>query len=152
MAATVDECTANFSAQSVVIQRTYARVFAWAAYTNALPLPPNNTAPDPEVVRQRIVAERTPVQIGGYAQQITPYLLEIPNITSRIREHMSAWNDEATETSLATDIDGALATVMPRYAKDTISDYDVATWCDKNGYPRPDGLVPPLPQAPVTTP
>jgi hypothetical protein len=149
MAATVDECVASFSRQAVVVDRTYARVFAWAAYTGALPLPPNNTAPDPEVVRQRILAERTPTQASTYAQQITPYLLGIPNITARIREHMSAWNDEETETSLSTDIDGSLATVMPRYAKDTISDYDVALWCDKNGYPRPDGLVPPLPPTPT---
>lgn len=150
MAATVDECAANFARQQVCLDRTYARVFAWAAYQNALPLPPTDTAPDAEVVRQRIVAERTPTQIQSYAQQITPYQLEVPNITNRIREHMNAWNAEDTETSLSVDIDGALAVVMPRFARDSISDYDVALWCDKNGYPRPDGLVPPLPPGPTT--
>lgn len=148
MAATVDECVASFARQQVCIDRTYARVFPWAAYTSSLPLPPTGSAPEAAAVRQRIVADRTPVQGSVYAQQITPYLLEIPNITARVREHMSPWNDEELETGLATDIDGALAAVMPRFASDTITDYDVALWCDKHGYPRPDGLVPPLPPAP----
>lgn len=149
MAATVDECAANFSKQQVCIDRTYARVFAWAAYQNALPPLPDTAPPEAQTVRERIVAERTPTQITQYSQQITPYQLEVPNIITRIREHMNAWNDEATETSLSTDIDGALAVVMPRFANDMITDYDVALYCDKRGIPRPDGLIPPLPPTPT---
>ena len=149
MAASKDECIAKFASQAVCIDRTYARVSAWAAYNGALPMPPPAEPPEKGVVRQRIVAERNPLQATAYAQQITPFLLGIVNITDKIRQHMSEWNDEATETTLAADIDGALAVVMPQFAEAIITDYDVALWCDKNGYPRSEDLVPPLPPAPT---
>ena len=145
MAASQDECVAQFPRQAVCVDRTYARMASWAAYTMALPLPPTDAAPEILAVQQRILAERNPIQGMMHAQQVTPYLIEIPNITAKIRDHLNAWNAEATETSLAADIDGAFAVVMPRYAGTAIGDYDVALWCDKHGYPRPDGLSGPLP-------
>jgi hypothetical protein len=151
MAASRDECVAAMPRQQYCIDRTYARAMAWAAYTAALPMPPTDTAPETIWVKQRILADRFPGQGQIYAQQITPYLLEIPNITSRIREHLNNWNDEETEDSLSVDIDGALAVIMPKYASAAISDQDVANWCDKHGYPRPDDLIgvflptPPIP-------
>lgn len=148
MAASQDECVAQFPRQAVCIDRTYARMAAWAAYTMALPLPPTETAPEIDKVQQRVVAERNPTQGMNYAQGVTPYLIEVPNITAKIRDHLNAWNAEDTETTLAADIDGAFATVLPRFAAITVPDYDVALWCDKHGYPRPDGLTGPLP--PVT--
>jgi hypothetical protein len=74
--------------------------------------------------------------------------MEVPNVTNDIRTHLNAYNDEATETNLSTEIDNSLATVMPKFAAATISDQEVANWCDKNGYPRPPDLinVPPLPE------
>lgn len=148
MAASQDECVAQFPRQSVCVDRSYARMAAWAAYTMALPLPPAGTTPERTAVQQRVLAERTPVQGVSYAQQVTPYLIEIPNITARIRDHLNAWNGEDTETALIADIDGAFASVMPRFASDVVTDYDVAIWCDKHGYERPPGLTGMLPPAP----
>lgn len=145
MAASVDECVAQFPRQSVCVDRTYARMAAWAAYTMALPLPPTDAAPEIATVQQRLLAERSPIQGSTYAQQVTAYLIETPGITARIRDHLNAWNAEDTEGELAADIDGAFAVVMPVYAAATISDYDVALWCDKHGYPRPPGLTGNLP-------
>lgn len=135
--ASQDECIAKFAGQQVCIDRSYSRLLAWAAYTSALPLPPTDTAPDPALVRQRILAERAPMQTATYAAQLGPFLMEEPGITIRVREHLSEWNDEATEGELVADIDVAFASVMPRFADQVVTDADVATWCERHGYPVP---------------
>jgi hypothetical protein len=133
--ASQDECIAKFPGQSICVNRSYSRLLAWAAYTSALPLPPTDTAPDPAAVKQRIAAERTPLQVNIYAAQLGPFLMEEPVMTGRVREHLSEWNDDATETTLVADIDTAFAAVMPRFADSVVTDADVAAWCDKHGYP-----------------
>jgi hypothetical protein len=139
MAASKEECVAQFPRQPCCIDRIYARSLAWSAYTTALPLPPDDVAPEAQWVRERVLAEQTPLR--NYAQQIAPFLLETPTVTDKVREHLNAWNDEATDEILAGDIDAAFASVMPKFADAVISDAEVALWCDKNGYPRPPGLV-----------
>lgn len=135
--ASQDECVARFAGQQVCTNRTYSRLLAWAAYTSALPLPPTDTAPDEAAVRQRIVAERAPLQATIYAAQLGPFLMEEPVMTAKVRQHLSEWNDEATETALVADVDTAFASVMPRFADAVVTDADVAAWCDKHGYPQP---------------
>jgi hypothetical protein len=135
--ASQDECVASFPGSKICTQRSYSRLLAWAAYTSALPLPPTDTAPDPAVVKQRITAERTPMQAATYAAQLGPFLMEEPVMTGRVREHLSEWNDELTEVNLAADIDTALASVMPKFADAVVTDADVAAWSDKHGYPAP---------------
>ena len=135
--ASQDECIARFPGQQVCTNRSYSRLLAWAAYTSALPLPPTDTAPDPALVRQRILAEKAPMQAAVYAAQLGPFLMEEPVMTAKVREHLSEWNDEATETALAADIDTAFASVMPRFADQAITDADVAAWCERHGYPLP---------------
>jgi len=139
MAASKEECVAQFPRQPCVIDRIYARSLAWSAYTTALPLPPTDVAPETQWVRERVLAEQMPLRL--YAPQIAPFLLETPTITDEIRDHLNAWNDEATDESLGGDIDTAFATVMPKFAYAVIYDNDVALWCDKHGYPRPPDLV-----------
>jgi len=141
MAASHDECIAQYPRQQICLDRAFARLLAWASYITAQPMPPTGTAPDKAWVQQRVLAERTPVMANAYVSQIVPYLLEIPNITNDIRTALSIWNDESTEVALSSELDSALAVVMPKYAAATVSDQDVANWCDRNGYPRPDGLV-----------
>jgi len=141
MSASIDECKAQFPRQQVCLDRTYSRLLAWAAYIIATGLPPAGVAPDKAVVQQRILAERTPANATMYSQQLSPYLVENTNITAKVREHLNAWNDEATEGTLSSDIDGAMATIMPQFADAVISDQEVANWCDKHGYPRPSGLI-----------
>jgi hypothetical protein len=139
--ASQDECVARFPGQQICVQRSYSRLLAWAAYTAALPPPPTDTAPDPAAVKQRITAERTPMQANVYSAQLGPFLMEEPLMTGRVREHLSEWNDEATETALSADIDTAFAAVMPRFAEAVVSDADATAWCDKHGYPSPVGAV-----------
>jgi len=144
MAASKDECIAAFPRSQVCQDRTYSRLIAWASYTTSLPLPPTDTAPDPDWVRQRVLAERLPLYSGTYVSQVMPYLLEVPNVTDDVRSHLNAYNDEATETTLVGEIDAGLAVIMPKFAEAMVSDQDVANWCEKNGYPLPDGITPPI--------
>jgi hypothetical protein len=133
--ASQDECVASFPGSKICTQRSYSRLLAWAAYTSALPLPPTDTAPDPAAVKQRILAERTPMQVNIYAAQLGPFLMEEPVMTGRVREHLSDWNDEATETTLSADIDTAFAAVMPRFADAVVTDADATVWLEEHGYP-----------------
>ena len=135
--ASQDACIASFGNQQVCINRSYSRLLAWAAYTSALPLPPTGTAPDAGAVRQRILAEKAPMLPGAYATQLGPFLMEEPVMTARVREHLSEWNTEEVEATLVADIDTAFASVMPRFADQTITDADVAAWCERHGYPLP---------------
>ena len=135
--ASQDECVARFAGQQVCVNRSYSRLLAWAAYTSALPLPPTDTAPEAAQVRQRIVAERAPMQAATYAAQLGPFLMEEPVMTGKVRQHLSEWNDEATEAGLVADIDIAFASVMPRFADAVVTDADVAAWCERHGYPLP---------------
>ena len=135
--ASQDECVAKFAGQQVCIDRSYSRLLAWAAYTSALPLPPTDTAPDPAQVRQRILAEKAPMQTATYAAQLGPFLMEESVMTARVREHLSEWNTEEVEATLVADIDTAFAAVMPRFADAAITDADVAAWCARHGYPPP---------------
>jgi hypothetical protein len=138
MSASQDECVAQFPRQQVCNDRVYSRLLSWAAYITAQPLPPVDTPPDAAWVQQRVLAERVPVNATMYQAQVSPYLMEIPNITDRIRDHLNAWNNEATETTLASDIDTSLAVVMPKYAAATVTQQDVDNWLDRNGYPVPE--------------
>lgn len=133
--ASQDECVAEFPGSKICVQRSYSRLLAWAAYTSALPLPPTTETPDPALVKERITAERTPMQVNIYAAQLGPFLMEEPVMTGKVRQHLSEWNDEATETALVADIDTAFASVMPRFAASVVTDADVAAWLEKHGYP-----------------
>jgi hypothetical protein len=135
MSASQDECVAQFPRQPVCNDRVYSRLLSWAAYITAQPLPPVDTPPDEAWVQQRILAERVPAQGYQMISTVSPYLLEVPNVTQNIRDHLNAWNDEATETTLAADIDTSLAVVMPKYAAATVSEQDVDNWLERNGYP-----------------
>src|SRR5262245_7785685 len=124
--ASQDECIARYPGQEICVRRSYSRLLAWAAYTSALPLPPIDTPPAPALVKQRIVAERAPMQPQIYASQLGPFLMEEPVMTAKVRAHLSEWNDETTEAALAADIDIAFAAVMPRFADAVVTDADVA--------------------------
>jgi len=150
MAASHDECVAQYPRQQICIDRAFSRLLSWAAYITAQALPPAGDPPAKDWVQQRVLAERTPAYANLYVGQVVPYLLEIPNITNGIRDALNAWNDEATEATIITDLDSAMAVVMPKYAAATVSDQEVANWCDRNGYPHPPGLV--LTTTLITTP
>jgi len=141
MAASYDECIAAFPRSQVCLDRTYSQLLSWASYITAQPLPPTDTAPEIAFVQQRILAERVPIYANTYQNQVAPYLLEIPNITQDIRNHLNAYNDEAMEQTISGEMQSSMAVVMPKYAAATVSNQEVANWCEKNGYPIPDGLA-----------
>ena|SRR5215467_14283669 len=140
MAASQDECIAAYPRSPTCTDRVYSRLLSWATYVMALTMPPTTAPPDVDWVRQRVLAERTPLQAQYYVPQIAPYTLESPDVSVNVRSMLNAYNTEAQEASLATYIDGSLATVMPRFAEAIITDGDVVTWCERNGYPVPPEL------------
>jgi hypothetical protein len=144
-----NECMAAFPRSQVCNDRTFARLLGWASYIAALPLPPAGVAPPKAEVQQIVLAQKIPATAQMYTTQVSPYLLETPTIQQKVRIHLSQWNTDADEVTLSSDIDSAMATVMPKFADAVVSDQEVANWCDKNGYPRPPGLVnvapPPIP-------
>jgi hypothetical protein len=137
MGASQDECIAAYPRTQVCIDRLYSRLLSWAGYITALPLPPTDTAPDADWVQQRLLAERIPSNANFYVTQVAPYTLETPNVTNNIRAMLNAYNDETTETTLISELDGALAVVMPKLAAATVTDQEVISWYKKNGYPVP---------------
>ena len=138
MARSQDECIAEYPRSPLCNNRLYSRLLSWASYTSALPLPPTDTAPDIDWVRQHLLAARAPMYASMYLPQISPYTLEIPDVSINVRAMLNDWNSEATEASMSQYVDNALAVVMPKFAALVISDQDVINWCDDNGYPVPD--------------
>jgi hypothetical protein len=136
MAYSKDECIAAYPRSQVCNDRLYSRLLSWAGYITALPMPPTGEPPDVEWVRQRVLAERTPMNATYYVPQIAPYTLESPDVSVNVRQMLNAYNDEAAEASLASYIDTSLATVMPKFAAATVSDQDVDNWLESNGYPE----------------
>jgi len=142
MAASEADCVAQFPRQQNCIDRLYSRLLNWASFVSAATPPADHTvAPDKAWVQQRVLAERTPITADQISRQLGPWFVEDPNIRTKVRSHLNAWNDAATETTLEGDIDTVVPYVMPKFAATVVSDQEVATWCDKNGYPRPSGLV-----------
>jgi len=141
MSASYDQCVAAYPRSQICLDRAYSRLLAWASYITAQPLPPDTeTPPDKAWVQQRVLAERTPAMATQYVNQVVPYLLEVPNVTNDIRTALNAYNDEQIETTLSGELDSSMAVVMPKFAAATVSDQEVANWCDRNGYPRPPDL------------
>lgn len=142
MSGSDDDCAAAFPRQQNCIDRLYSRVLNWASYTSSLALPADKTvAPEKAWIQQRALAERTPVSPDMVARQLGPWFVEDPNIRAKVRQHLNIWNDEATEATLSNDIDVAVPFILPKYAATVVADQEVASWCDRNGYPRPSGLV-----------
>jgi hypothetical protein len=127
--------TAQYPKQQVVRDRNYSGLMVWSAYTLALEIPPEK--PDEEWVRERILAEQTPTQINQLVEQTLPYFLQDPATVDNISQYLNAWNDEATETTLSTEIGAVISAFMPRYSATQVSDGQVQTWYNNNGFPPP---------------
>jgi hypothetical protein len=63
------------------------------------------------------------------------YFLQDPATQTNIRQYLNAWNDEATETALAGQIEGIIGSFMPRFADIDVSDAQAADWLAQNGFP-----------------
>jgi hypothetical protein len=84
----------------------------------------------------RIVAERIPAQPQNYMDRTMSYFLQDPATQTNIRQYLHPFNDEATETALAGQIEGIIGSFMPRFADIDVSDAQAAEWLTQNGFPQ----------------
>ena len=126
---------AQFPQQPVCRQRQHTALLKWSAYQLALPVPAEK--PDEAWVKQRIIAGRIAVNPDFYVTQTINGSVSTPDIQTNIRQHLSAFNDEAVEAAMDAQVDGSLATVMPVYCAGAVSDAEVLNWYNDNGFPDP---------------
>ena len=125
---------AQFPRQQVCRDRQYSALLRWAAYIAALPVPP--TAGE-QWVKERITAGRVALNPDMYVPQTISGTISVPDIQTNIRQHLNAFNDEATEASMDLQVDSALAVVMPTFAAATVTDAEVQRWMDENSVVAP---------------
>lgn len=115
----------RFAYSDVTRKRCYGGLLAWADAIVAEPLPAD---PPDDVLRQRILAERTPTQADYYASRIIGYLLQEEVIRA-------ALDDLLTHESLITEeqaarikqvMDAGLALAAPKLAAFEIQAIEVA--------------------------
>jgi hypothetical protein len=130
-----DLLLANYPRQAVVRDRNSSGLLNWAAGVTARPIPVGK--PPEDWVRRRLVAERIPGQPDNYVTRTMPYYQQHPATQEAIRQYLSQWNDEATETALSTQIQDVTNEIMPAFSKADVSDADVAAWYAANGFADP---------------
>jgi len=84
--------------------------------------------------RERLVAERIPVQTANYVDRTMSYFMQDDVAQTNIRQFLNPWNDEATEVSLSAQNELIIDRFMPRFAKTDVSDEQVQAWYDANGF------------------
>ena len=126
---------AQFPNSMVCRQRQYAGLLRWSAYEMALPIPA--TKPDEEFVRQRIVAERIPVNADVHVQQTMSYVLATPDIQTNIRQHLSQYNDDGVEAAMDLQVDAALSATLPAYCRTQVNQQQIDDWYANNGFAEP---------------
>src|SRR5262245_38310098 len=94
----------QFSRQQVTQDRQATGLLKWSAYVTAQTIPV--TKPAEDWVRQRITAARIPQGVSMYVQRTIAYTQRDPTVIGSIRKHLSQWNDDTTEASLAAEVDG----------------------------------------------
>ena len=131
---------AQFPRQQICRDRQYSALLKWSAYILALPIPTEK--PAGSWVKERIVAGRVTVNPEVYVAQTISGTASVTDIQTNIRQHLSAFNDEATEAAMDAQVEGALATVMPQYCEGTVSDAEVTRWYEDNGFGEPPAQNP----------
>ena len=141
---------AQFSRQQVCRDRQVTALLKWSAYQLALPIPGEKPAED--VVKQRIVAGRVQINPDMVVAGTINGVASTPDIQTNIRQHLSAFNDEQTEVAMDSQVDFALATVMPTYCRGVVSDTEAEMWYLDNGFPPEPAQAaqPQQPQMPRT--
>lgn len=125
---------AQFPKQQVCRDRQYSGLLKWAAYIGALPLPVPPEAPTEQWVKERITAGKVSMQIDSYVSMTLAYTVMDPAIQTNIRQHLSAFNDDAVEASMDANVEAALSAGMPTFARAHIPQHEVDQWLRDNGY------------------
>jgi hypothetical protein len=123
---------AQYPKQQVCLDRQGSALLKWSAYEMAVAIPPEK--PDEDWVRQRILAARIPQSLQSYVQRTAAYYQQDPSVIDNIRNHLSQWNDDATEATIAAELDAATSAIMPLLAKQDVTDQQVQDWYTQAGF------------------
>ena len=126
---------AQFPKQQVVKDRQYSALLRWAGYVTALPIP--GAKPDEAWVEQRVIAWKVPGQPTVYVEATLAWVLKDPGIQTNIRQHLSAYNDEAVEAAMDAQLDGAMAVAMPMYCHSVVTQAEIDQWYADNDFVEP---------------
>jgi len=127
-----DRLLAQYPKQDTVRDRNFSALIGWSVTIISETIP--TTKPDEEWVRERLVAERIPVQTANYVDRTMSYFMQDDVTQTNIRQFLNPWNDEATEVSLSAQNELIIDRFMPRFAKTDVSDEQVQAWYDANGF------------------
>ena len=126
---------AQYQKQTVVRDRNLGGLIAWSAYVGTLPIPAEK--PPEGWVRERLVAERIPLNGVLYVDRTINFFLMDPSTEANIRDLMSPWNSAAREVELSGQIQDVIGTFMPRFAELDVTDAQVQAWYVQNGFEAP---------------
>jgi hypothetical protein len=121
--------------------RQYAGLLRWAAYIGALAIPTER--PDEQFVANKLLAQRIPPQVLTYVESTISLTVADPGIQTNVRQHLHAYNDEATELQMNAQVDSALSANLPLYSKTLVSQSEIDQWYNDHGFVTspPTGMI-----------
>lgn len=120
---------AQFPKQQISKDRQYSALLRWAAFID------NAGPPDPVTdawIEQKIIAERVPQSPDQHVLLTMPYMIQIPDIQTNIREHMHPFATDGAKVSLDAQVDSALAVVMPKFCTARVTQQEIDQWRAEN--------------------
>lgn len=123
---------AQYPKQAHVRDRNLAGLIAWSASVKAQPIP--SAEPAEDWVRLRLVAERIPLAPASYVEKTIAFFLADPATATNIREYLSPWNSNDTETSLSAQIGAVISGFMPGFAALDVATGEIEDWYRANGF------------------
>jgi hypothetical protein len=127
-----DLLLAQYPKQQHVRDRNFSGLVAWSASIKAQPIPADK--PDLGWVRERVVAERIPMQVANYVERTIAFFMQDPATVTNIRKFLNPWNASATEEALSLQINAVIAPFMPGFAALDVSAAEVEAWYAQNGF------------------
>lgn len=131
-----DVLISQYAKQQVVRDRNSNSLLTWSAYVANEQIPIEK--PSEDWVRVRLVAERMPQQTASYVERTLSYFQMDPNCVTNIRQFLSEWNDEATETALSQQNEGIIGGFISKFASLDVSDEQVQAWYAAHGFGAAD--------------
>jgi hypothetical protein len=129
-----DVFLSQYFTSQTVRQRNSVGLINWAGYNATVPIP---AEPTDEWIKVRIVAESIPISLESYIQQTLGYFMQDPSTKTNINALLSASNTDAQETSLSQQVEGVIGAFIQRFANTYVSQQQVTTWREQNGYELP---------------
>lgn len=127
-----DVYLAQYFTSPTVKDRNKVGLVNWAGYIAGIPIP---GSPSDDWIRLRIIAEQIPIGPDNSAMQTLGYFVQDPATKTNINSLLSPSNTEAQEVALSAQVEGVINGFMPRFAKAYVTQAQVETWRQQNGYP-----------------